>query len=159
MEILLVCFIILILYPITVFTQSKKEIRFPHQHYIEDSTDVFWTWYPNPFSPPTITDSTKRLFCGQYSFYCDISDTVLIAFQNEVDSIVYSVKIIAKVPQYFSFCTWIAGSLFTPKELPKFYFRGKGADMLKLVLIVDGRKKCYTKFSISDKRYYWINSD
>ena len=105
MKILFVCFIILILCPIPAFSQLKNANRYPNQFYIEDSIHVCFTCYPNPFSPPTITDSTKGLFCGTNTFYCDISDTVLVIYQNIADSVVYCKKVISKSPPEFSYCT------------------------------------------------------
>lgn len=149
------------------FSQIKEVNRYPNQIYIEDSANVFWTHYPNPFSPPTIIepidyDTVKTLNCYSPStllstFYCDLSDTVLVAIQNESDSILYSAKVSSKSPPYFRYCVWVAGSLINHNELPNYYFQGSCKERLYIVLIVKGRKKCYKEIVISDNKYYWLN--
>ena len=53
--------------------EQGKEIKYnrhPKQIYLEDSVNVFWTYYPDPFSNPTYTDRfvvtqaiTFKCFC------------------------------------------------------------------------------------------------
>ncbi|MEJ2614418.1 MAG: hypothetical protein P8Z35_05645 [Ignavibacteriaceae bacterium] len=147
--------VLFIICSIFIFPQTNDKNRSPNQKYIDDSTNVFWTIYPNPFSPPLITDTSKGLFCGEYGFYCALSDTVFVAFQNQRDSIVYSKEVISRSPD-FSFCLWIAGSQINHKELPKKYFQCDGKEKIKLFLIINGSKKCYREIYILNKRYYWI---
>ncbi|GMU97048.1 MAG: hypothetical protein AMXMBFR50_25630 [Ignavibacterium album] len=146
-------------YSSTILSQIKQEHRHPEQFYIEDSAKVYWTAYPNPFCPPTITEKTKGLFCGFDTFYCELSDSVLVAIKNEKDSIVYSEYIFSKRPPYFSYCVWVAGSEIDKNELPDSYYHFEEKQNIKIVLIVDGKEKCYRKGVISDKRYYWFKSD
>ncbi len=145
----------------SIFSQLKEGNRYPNQIYIEDSASVFWTIYSNPFSPPTIIepidyDTAKTLDCYSSStFYCELSDTVLVAFQNESDSIYYSKYIISKQPPYFTYCFWVAGSKINPNKLPEKYFHCSEGQKFKIVLIVNSRKKCFKEFRSSNK-YIWI---
>jgi len=141
----------------SIYSQVKEINRYPNQIYIEDSTNIFWTQYPYPFSPPTIIepidfDTVKTLNCYSPStflstFYCDLSDTVLVAIQNESDSILYSAKVVSKSPPHFHYCVWVAGSLINHNELPIYYFQGSGKERLFISLIVKGRKKCFKRNS------------
>lgn len=153
-------FIIVIIVPLSFYAQANEKIRFPNQHYVEDSTTVFWTWYPNPFSPPTVIvpidyDTVKSKNCISPTFYCELSDTVLVAFQNESDSIYYNKYIVSKIPPYFKFCLWVAGSKTDYNELPEKYFYCKEGEKFRIFLIVGDRKKCYKEFENLNK-YIWI---
>ncbi len=144
----------------TAFMQIPEKNRYPKQYYFEDSTRVFWTWYPNPFSPPTITDKSKgRLICGDLSFYCDLSDTIIVALVQNADSIVYSAPIISSIPSYFSLCYWMAGPNINLEELPDKFFQSNTNEALKLMLIVNDRKKCIRNgdFRLQKNWYWWIN--
>ena len=114
--------LVFFIYCMAIFSQPNAKNIYPYQHFIEDSTNVFWKFYPNPFSPPNITDTSKGLMCGQYTFYCSISDTVLLAFQNEKDSIVYTKELYSPSSD-FGICLWIAGPKINQNELPQEYFQ------------------------------------
>ena len=148
--------VIFIFSSLSVSSQPKEKIRFPFQHYVEDSARVFWTWYPNPFSPSSNTNTTKILSCYEFTFYCDLSDTVLIAIQNESDSILYNWKVTSKTSPYFSPCFWIAGSQFDYNQLPENYYHSNGIDKVYIGLIVNGRKKCFKDLGIINDIYYWL---
>ncbi len=152
-------FIIFVFSFLSILSQTKEKIRYPHQHYIEDSTNVFWTWYPNPFSPVNITDTSKLLSCYEYTFYCDLSDTVLFAFQNKSDSILYSWKVTSKTYPYFTPCFWIAGSQFDHRQLPADYYHSNSAENVFISLIVNGRKKCFKEIGTANDFYYWLREN
>ena len=155
MKIIIIC---MIFFAINIFSQSDEEYRLKDQFYYEDSTNVYWISTPNPFAPPTIIDDyTKGLYCGDYTFHCDLSDTVIASFQNYAGSTLYSAKVISTNPPFFSLCLWIAGSRIISNELPNAYYRANGNEKLNLVLIVNGHRKCYRKISMTDKKYYWLN--
>ena len=147
--------LVFFIYCMAIFSQPNAINIYPYQHFIEDSTNVFWTFYPNPFSPPNITDTSKGLMCGQYTFYCSISDTVLLAFQNEKDSIVYTKELYSPSSD-FGICLWIAGPKINQNELPKEYFQSNEKEKIKLILIVNGHKKCYREMYTVNRKYYWI---
>ena len=155
---LFITFLLIGHFPI-ILSQVKKDNRLREQVYIEDSSKVFWTDYPNPFSPPTITEKSKGLFCCLATFYCELSDSVLVAVKNENDSIFYSQYISTKLPPYFSYCIWIAGMEIDNNELPKPYFYFDEKQNIKITLIVDGREKCYREGVVNDKRYYWLSGN
>ncbi len=143
-----------------IFSQIREEYRHQNQFYIQDSANVYWTHIGNPFSPPTIiNEKMKGLFCGSNTFYCDLSDSVLVAIKNEKDSILYSQYVYTKNPPNFHFCTWIAGSQIDRNELPKSYYQFDDIQKIKIVLMIDGNDKCYQKWTIKDKRYYWIQNN
>ncbi|MBK7107428.1 MAG: hypothetical protein IPH62_19350 [Ignavibacteriae bacterium] len=144
---------------LVVLSQIKQENRYPKQAYIEDSSKVYWAIYPNPFSPPTINEYTKGLFCGSSSFYCELSDSVLVAIKNEKDSIIYSQFVYTLHFPHFSYCTWVAGSQIDKSELPKSFYHFENKQKIKVALIVEGKEKCYREGTINDKRYYWIQNN
>ena len=141
------------------YGQVKSECIYPYQFYFEDSVHVFWTRYPNPFSPPGVSETSKGLMCGDWSFYCDLSDTVTVAFLGEKDSIVYEATIQSRKPPYFGFCYWLAGPRIDPYNLPAQYIRGRSGEHFKLLLIVQGRKKCLreSRMYIPKDWYCWID--
>lgn len=139
-----------------LWTQYDEIYRSRDQHYFEDSANVYWTTHPNPFAPPTISETSKGLFCGANTFHCSLSDTVLVAFQNQFGLTLYNKKVVSKLAPFFNLCFWIAGSQISPLELPESYYHTNSLQKIYLVLIVNGRKKCYKEITISDKRYYWI---
>jgi hypothetical protein len=139
--------------------QVKPENRYPFQSYCEDSAHVFWTWYPNPFSPPTINDTSKGMICGGLTFYCDLSDTVTIALLNTNDSVVYEAPVRLSSPPHFSLCYWLAGPKVDIQGLPSHYFRSDSQQKYRLLLVVHGRRKCVTEYGIflPANWYCWID--
>src|SRR5690606_39843982 len=71
--------------------EQEKEIKYnrhPKQIYLEDSTDVFWTSYPDPFSNPSYSD--RFVVTQANTFKCLLPGKVEIGFLNtENDSIIY----------------------------------------------------------------------
>jgi hypothetical protein len=138
----------------------SNEHRIPGQTYIEDSAHVYWDSWPNPFSPPTITDTGKGLMCGTLTFYCDLSDSVEVAVVTERDSVVYSTTVFSPKPPYFDLCYWVAGPKIDRQSLPSSYFRAPSDITLRLVLVVGGRWKNSRVFFRGGGRrdwYYWID--
>jgi hypothetical protein len=144
----------------TVDCQVLREHRYPKQTTIEDSTHVFWTSYPNPFSPPTLKDTSKALIYGDLTFYCDLSDTAEVALVARNDSIVYSATVVAAKPPHFSIGYWVAGRNSDQRSLPASHFTSSVDDHLKVLLIVHGRRKVLRDVGIPVKKgmHYWIES-
>ena len=140
------------------YGQGKPENRYPLQSYIEDSAHVFWTWYPNPFSPPSIRDTGKGMICGGLSFYCDLSETVTVAFLKEKDSVVYEATIRLLQPPHFSLCYWLAGPQVDLHRLPSYYMRSDSSQEYRLLLLVHGRGKCVRESGIFVPQHWccWI---
>jgi len=138
--------------------QLHDELRVGYQTYIEDSAHVYFTDYPSPIAPPTVRDDEMGYVCylGK-SFHCDLSNSVLVAFVNEKDSILYSALVKSKNPPSFTYCCWLAGPRIGKEILPKKYFRGDGRSKIKLFLIVRGRRKCSVEATFADGWYYWID--
>jgi hypothetical protein len=128
------------------------------QFYLEDSTRVFWTSYPNPFSPPTVLDSTKGMLCGGLTFFCNLSDTVEVALIGECDSILCVAKFVSNTPPWFSICWWRAGPRLERNQLPKTYFRGNADTKLGILLLIDGRRKNFRRdvIHVSNGWYCWL---
>ncbi len=62
-------------------------------------------------------------------FINDLSDTVLIAFQNKSDSILYTWKVTSKTSPYFSLVFGYAGSQFDYKfNFTENYYHGNCID-------------------------------
>ena len=143
----------------TTNAQVKPQNRYSAQRYWEDSVHVFWTWYPNPFSPPTLKDTSKGMMCGGLTFYCDLSETVTVAFLTESDSLAYEASIVSRKPPYFDLCYWLAGPRIDPRHLPARKIRGRSRDQFKLLLTVRGRKKCVRHYGITVPKdwYCWID--
>ncbi len=143
----------------SVQSQVPAQNRFPYQRFFEDSTHVFWTWYPNPFSPPTVANTKKGQICGGLTFYCDLSDTVLVAFVSKSDSILYEAPLTSTNPPYFSLCYWIGGPRVSLELLPSKYFRSDFNEKIKLLLVVRGRWKSLRGIGITVQNgwYYWID--
>ena len=125
--------------------EQEKEIKYnrhPKQIYLEDSVNVFWTFYPDPFSNPFYPD--RFVVTQAITFKCFLQGKVEIGFLNtNNDSIIYKFtqpsKEIKKLNEYF--WVWFAKSSADTSELPKEYFQSFTEDRLNLVLIVDDRMK------------------
>lgn len=133
--------------------------RLQGQKYLEDSAHVYWTSYPNPFSPLVVRDTEKGDICGDYTFFCDLSDTIGIAFVTNNDSIVYQAKIFSPTEHNFFLCYWMAGPKIQARSLPPTYFRALSDDRLSVLLIVGGREKNIREGALSVTKgwYYWID--
>lgn len=124
---------------------EKKEIKYnrhPKQIYLEDSTDVYWTSYPDPFSNPTYPD--RFVVTQAITFKCFLTGKVEIGFlDTKNDSIIYKFiqpgKDIQKLNEYF--WVWFAYSSADTSEFPKEYFQSFTKDPLNLVLIIDDKRK------------------
>jgi hypothetical protein len=140
--------------------QETKEHRRRYQVYFEDSTHVFWTSWPNPFSPPAVTRTTKGLMCGQVTFYCDLTDSVQVAIvDGDTSDIVTEVTVTPDSGHDFSVCYWVAGPLFQQGQLPSNCFKRKTKYPLSWLLFVNGRKKCLTLGvgNLPQGWYCWID--
>jgi hypothetical protein len=142
-----------------VFCQGNQDHRAPGQTYIEDSTHIFWTQYPNPFSPPTILDATKGMICGSLTFYCDLSDTVAVSIVGENDSVLTVTRKVTFRPPGFHLCYWLAGAKIDPDRVPKQHFRALLDSRLNILLSVNGRKKNILPGAISVPKgwYCWLD--
>ena len=162
--------IVLLILPIfctivtTAIAQTAAHNRFLSQTYFGDSSHVFWTWYPNPFSPATIipgrTENRKVSYCGDLSFYCDLSDSVTVVAYDQTDSAVYSIQVVSKIPPNFSLCYWLAGSQISPTQLPRSYVRGDSLSINKLMLVVSGKNKALRSYHVyvPEGWYFWMQS-
>jgi hypothetical protein len=144
----------------SLFSQKKEAFRLPGQFYIEDSSSVFWTHFPNPFSFPTIHepvdyDTVVSSNCHSFSFYCELSDTVLVVIRNESDSVYYQKNVITNYPPYFGFCLGSAGSKVIFDKLPEHKSFCYVDHNYKIFLVVNNREKCYKDFNFTN-RYIWI---
>jgi hypothetical protein len=129
----------------SVNAQDAKEHRRRFQIYYEDSTNVYWTSWPNPFSPPTVTRTTKGLICGYLTFFCDLTDSVQVAIvDGDTSDIVNEATATPDSGHDFSVCYWVAGPLFPRDQLPPDCFKRKDKYPLSVLLIVNGRQKCLT---------------
>jgi hypothetical protein len=157
----LTCFCIIVT---DAFSQIKPDIRYPFQIYFEDSVHVFWTQYPNPFSPTTMvpgrTENRKGSYCGDLSFYCDLSDSVTVVALDQADSAVYSTQLKSKYSPNFSVCYWLAGSQISLTQLPHSYIRSNSLSIQKLMLVVSGRNKALRSYGINIPKgwYFWLQS-
>lgn len=153
-------FITILLSFIAVSQIQSSPNRYPNQVCFEDSLDVFWTYYPNPFSPPTVKDTGVGFINLGLTYYCDLSDSVEVALIGSNDSIVYSAIIISPKSPHFDVAYWVAGPKVSKHSLPANYFRGIRDENLKLLLIVDGRWKSRRERGIQVKKgwYYWIDN-
>jgi hypothetical protein len=153
-------FIILHMFLATAQSQESKQHRYPKQTYVEDSARVYWDSYPNPFSPPTVTDTGRGLIKGELTFRCDISDSVEIAFITKNDSIVHKATVHSSKPPYFSVGYWVAGPNARQQSLPTSYFKPSSDSYLRLVIIVEGRWKSIRERGISVRKgwHYWIDT-
>jgi len=140
-------------------SNGDERFRRPQQLYIEDSTHVFWLQYPNPFSPPTIRDSTMGCIYGDYEFYCDIADTVDILLIDANDSVLTACSVASRHrPHYFSAYYCLAGKDITPSRVPKQAVRVSDTSQFAVVLSVHGRKKTVHPLHIYVPKgwYCWI---
>lgn len=142
------------------WSQPSEKNRYPNQIYFQDSTHVFWTWYPNPFSPPTISvnDSLRIVRSSHYSWYCDISDTCTFAIIGNEDSILYSAKVTSKYKPNFGCFLSTALPKYLPYKLPENYVKVDSSAYYNLSLIVNGKKQSTRKDGIYLNKdwYYWI---
>jgi len=139
--------------------QVLPENIYPGQTYYEDSGHVFWTWYPNPFSPPAVGDTGNGQIQGALTFCCDLSDSVDLAFVAENDSIVYHSMLVSRKPPHFSVVYWMAGPKVTSESLPYKSYTGDSDQQLKLLLSVKGRPKSVRPSGIYAPRgwHLWID--
>ena len=143
--------------------EQEKEIKYNRhskQIYLEDSVNVFWTSYPDPFSNPSYPD--RFVVTQANTFKCLLPGKVEIGFLNtENDSIIYKFsqpsKDIQKLNEYF--WIWFAKSSADTSEFPKEYFQSITEDPLNLVLFVDDRRKTILPLNIKVplEMYCFIN--
>jgi len=125
--------------------EQEKEIKYnrhPSQIYLEDSTDVFWTYYPDPFSNPTFPD--RFVVTQAISFKCFLPGKVEIGFIDaKNDSVIYNFTQPNKKIQKFNehFWIWFAKNSADTSQFPDEYFQSQSVDSLNLVLIVNNRMK------------------
>ena len=156
-----ILFIIIIINSV-VISQSQRTIqhRYSKQTYLDDSIHVYWNQFPNPFSPPTVTSTKKCFIQGDLTFYCDLSDSVEVAFITKKDSIVHKAVVTSSKPPYFSIGYWVAGPNISQHLLPISYFLPRSDDNIRLVIIVGGRWRSIRQSGIQVRSgwRYWIDS-
>ena len=141
----------------TGLTQVSPENRYPTQVYYEDSTRVFWTAYPYPLGLPTMTETVRYHIVSPFSFYCDLSDTVELAFVASNGFIVCTGMLTSSTPPYFSVSYWTAGPRVQAESVPAEHFRTESDEHLNMLLIVRGRHKCLRDGMFLQKGWYlWI---
>jgi hypothetical protein len=118
-----------------------NEARHPFQKYIDDSAHVFWTYYPNPISPPTVGDTGRGYIYSGLTFYCDLADTVDIQLLNEKDSVVCYASVVSKMPHTFLLYYSIAGQNADPQSIPLNHFKIDSFEKLKWAIVVNGKRK------------------
>jgi hypothetical protein len=138
---------------------QRQPSRYPFQSYIEDSTHVFWTSYPNPFSPPTVSDSGMARIHG-LTFYCDISDTVTVSLLGGRGSVLYEASVESQGSPHFTMTYWPAGPRAPSHKLPAHFFRADSAATFGLLLSVGGHRKCSRQKGIDLLKgwYCWIDT-
>jgi len=136
----------------------KPQNRYLLQTFLEDSTRVFWTWYPNPFSPPTIAETTMGTVYSGFSFYCDLSDTVTVGLLGERDSILYAADMISSGSPHFTLAYCFAGARFPVDQLLGRYSKSQSDRQYKLLLSVRGRAKCVRESGVYVPKdwYCWL---
>ncbi len=152
-------FLLLIVFPLSGRGQESQRNRCPGQVYLEDSTHVFWTWYPNPFSPPGVRDTTTGLMCRDLTFFCDLTDSVQVAMVEGDRDIVNEATVTSNIAHDFSVCYWVAGPHTKQSLLPPDCFKRENKIPLSMLLIVKGRKKCLALGipNIPQGWYCWID--
>ncbi len=138
---------------------SNQYYRYKFQKYFDDSTHIFWTEYPNPLAHRGMRGDTSKIrICGDLDFYCDLSDSVEVAFVTENDSIVYRTIVFSKYRPDFGVCYWIAGNKARKEILPSNYFKPNKDGIINILLIVNNQKKSMRTIGIPVKagQYYWI---
>jgi hypothetical protein len=132
--------------------------RYPFQTFVEDSSHVYWTWYPNPFSPPTVTTTTAGVIQSGLTLYCDLCDTVSVALLGDRDSVIYSSRMITLTPPHFDVAFTYAGPRYADSLLPARYFRSQHDGDYKVAISVKGRRKCVREQGIFMRKdwYCWL---
>ena len=138
-------FLLVVIFVQSASCQEAREHRRRHQVYYEDSTHVFWTSRPYPFSPPTAEPTTKCIMCGYLTFFCDLTDSVQAAIvDGDTTDIVNEATVTPDSGHAFSVCYWVTGPRYPQNQLPPNSFKRKNKWPLSVLLIVNGRKKCLT---------------
>ena len=121
---------------------EDKEIiynRHKYQIYLQDSVDVFWTQYPDPFSNPACKD--RYVVSQAYTFKCFLNGVLEIGFIDSItDSIIYKFKqpqISEKLKYNDYFWIWHAYSYSDTANFPAEYFRSLSLNPVNLALMVD----------------------
>jgi hypothetical protein len=142
-------------------SRGDEKARWPGQLYIEDSVHVFWVQYPNPFSGPTVTDSTQGCFQGDHSFYCDLAETVEVLLVNEKDSVVSVASTASPHPPRFSVSICVAGKKVRHDSVPERAFRAPRDSRLSVVLSVRGHRKVIHPWPITVLKghYCWVTGE
>lgn len=141
-------------------SETNKKIaysRHPSQIYIEDSAKVYWTYYPDPFSAPTLSDRQRS---ETLSFECLIDEKIDIGFlDSETDSIIHKFTQPKKTKKYF--WIWFAKSTADTTDFPEEYFKSSSTHPFKLALTLNNRVKSIllTGFKIPVGDYCYIKWD
>ncbi len=138
--------------------QTYEKARYRPQAYYGDSAHVFWTAYPNPFYP-SVDKEGRVKSCGDLSFYCDLSDSVVVALLAENDSVVYQSTVRTSTPPGFSLCYWVADEKTSPVALPEHFFKAERDERVRWLLIAGGKWKCARQWGnrLSKGKYYWLD--
>ncbi len=121
-----------------------NEYRNSKQNYLEDSSDVFWMSFPDPFSNSTFVDGSIFVVTQAINFKNYLKGVLSIDFvDSKTDSIICRFSQPSKEEEYFneSFWIWFAKPSANKKYFPKEYFLSKTENPINIVLVVNERRK------------------
>jgi hypothetical protein len=144
------------------YGQVNQDTILPSQTYIEDSTHVYWTWYPNPFSPPTVLNPDTSIWglYTLYTFYCDLPDSISVALIDSNRNIVYSTNSGPMERSNYGVAPMLAGPHVRSAKLPAQYFQEKNGGSYDLMILVSGRPKTIrgvADIRIEKGQYFWMS--
>jgi hypothetical protein len=141
-------------------SQSVTSSRVPGQVSIEDSTRVYWTRYPFPFSRSTISNSDSTLVTSELTFFCDLPGTIELGLLDKNDSIVCKGNAPLNRLPYSGLRYWLGGPDMDAGNLQKGFYRADTNSWISVVIIVEGRWKSIIRHSFYTSKgwYYWFEN-
>ncbi len=121
-------------------SQNSSSARIDGQEYLSDSSTVYWTQYPDPFSLPAYTD--RKPLSPALSIHCELSGCLEVAFVSpRTDSIIHRFAAPKHKKVHYSFRVWQASPSVDTSTVPEDRFRNNSSDALDMVLMVDAKRK------------------
>ena len=139
-----------------LYSQSKIPLRDSRQVNLEDSLSVYWTAYPNPFSP--FTKDSIRYSYPTKGFYCFLPGKIEVGLIDiNSDSIVYKYELKAGKYNFFLFrlSSVKDSSIFERKGID--YGRIYPFKTYDFVVIVENRLKTRKNFKLIFREEKYIS--
>ncbi len=144
----------------TTFYKRHLKVRIKDQLSFNDSSRVFWTAFPDPFSHGTYLD--RRTISRMISFYCNLPGNLKISIlDTQLDSTVHSFSVQQEEENSFYFWIWTADTSANINSITNDYFLVSTKGPFQCLLEVDDEKKTLHPkiLNIPNKKYCYLTGN